>query len=77
MTVFNREAVMRFEPAYLSAQSCSGAGGGCYQPPGRTVDIDVVSTGPEFAATLRSLEVSDAQEILERTKAFVEGGPGR
>jgi hypothetical protein len=41
------------------------------------VDIDVVSAGPEFAATLRSPEVSDAQEILERTKAFVEGGPAR
>jgi hypothetical protein len=45
--------------------------------PGRTVDIDVVATGPEFAATIRSLEVSDAQEILERAKAFVEGGPAR
>ncbi len=123
-TIFNREAVMRFEPAYLSAQSCGGAGGGCYKRlagavitlkamkgvtagwldralechsarrvlgrippdqipndpfwlPGRTVDIDVVATGPEFAATIRSLEVSDAQEILERAKAFVEGGPAR
>ena len=45
--------------------------------PGKTVDIDVVSTGREFAATVRSFEVSDAQEILNRAKAFVEPGPAR
>jgi hypothetical protein len=45
--------------------------------PGKTVDIDVVSTGGQFAATVRTLEPSDAQEIINRTKAFVEPGPAR
>lgn len=44
--------------------------------PGKTVDIDVVSTGAAFAATVRTLEPSDAQEIVNRTRAFVESGPG-
>jgi hypothetical protein len=44
--------------------------------PGKTVDIDVVSTGAAFAATVRTLEPSDAQQIVDRTRAFLESGPG-
>jgi hypothetical protein len=44
--------------------------------PGRTVDIDVVSTGREFAATIRSLDSNDEQET-DRAKAFVEGAQAR
>jgi hypothetical protein len=44
--------------------------------PGKTVDIDVVSTGAAFAATVRTLEPSDAQQIVNRTRAFLESGPG-
>jgi hypothetical protein len=40
--------------------------------PGRTVDIDVTSTGKGFAVSIRSLDVGDAQQIQERTRAFVE-----
>jgi hypothetical protein len=45
--------------------------------PGKTLDIDVVSTRGEFAATVRTLQPSDAQEIVNRTKAFVEAGTAR
>jgi hypothetical protein len=122
--IFNKEAIVKYEPAYLSARSCGAGSGGCYKRltgavitikamkgftaefldrvlechsarrvlgaiaaseipndpfwlPGRTVDIDVISTGPEFAATIRSLDVTEAQEILDRAKAFIETGPAR
>jgi hypothetical protein len=45
--------------------------------PGKTVDIDVVSIRAGFAATVRTLEPSDAQEIVNRTKTFVGSGPAR
>jgi hypothetical protein len=40
--------------------------------PGKSVDIDVQSSGPGFAVSVRSLEVADAHEILARAQAFYE-----
>jgi hypothetical protein len=40
--------------------------------PGKSVDIDVQSTGPGFAVSVRSLDVAEAQEILDRAQAFFE-----
>jgi hypothetical protein len=40
--------------------------------PGKAVDIDVQSSGPEFAVSVRSLEVADAQAILARAQSFFE-----
>ena len=40
--------------------------------PGKSVDIDVQSTGPGFAVSVRSLDVAEAQEILSRAQAFFE-----
>jgi hypothetical protein len=38
--------------------------------PGRTVDIDVQSTGKDFRVSVRSTDVADANKIVARAKAF-------
>jgi hypothetical protein len=36
------------------------------------VDIDVQSSGPGFAVSVRNLDVGEAQEILNRAEAFFQ-----
>jgi hypothetical protein len=40
--------------------------------PGKTVDIDVASTGKDFVVSVRSSDVAEASEIMARAKAFAE-----
>jgi hypothetical protein len=36
------------------------------------VDIDVKSTGPGFAVSVRSVDIAEAQEILKRAQVFFD-----
>jgi hypothetical protein len=40
--------------------------------PGKLVDIDVKSTGPGFAVSVRSVDIAEAQEILKRAQVFFD-----